>query len=72
MLDLVPEEINSLQDLELIQQKINNHYIHNGYVGSGSLIPPQEIGDGSLEIVVVESTLDSIEIKGADLSLIHI
>ena len=30
------------------------------------MIPPQEIGDGSLEIVVVESTLDSIEIKGAD------
>lgn len=66
LLNLIPRKINSPQDLDLIQKRINDHYIQNGYIGSGSLIPPQELGDGSLEIVVVESILDSIEIKGAD------
>jgi hemolysin activation/secretion protein len=45
---------------------ITRHYIANGYVSSGAVLPDQKVQDGVVEIRVVEGTLARIEIEGTE------
>ena len=51
---------------ELIEARdaITKHYIANGYISSGAIIPDQPVSDGVIEIRVIEGTLAAISVEG--------
>ena len=51
-------------DLEELRYQITQHYVKNGYVNSGAIIPPQTLKDNSLDIQIVEGRLSTINIDG--------
>lgn len=56
----------SLEKLYEIRTEITNLYVAKGYTSSGAFIPPQEVTDGSIEVVAIEGELERIEIEGLD------
>lgn len=54
--------INSI-DIEEIRLIITNHYIKNGYITSGAIIPDQDLQDGLLLVEIKEGTLSDIRIR---------
>ena len=50
--------------LEALRRRITELYVERGYVNSGAIIPPQEVGDGHLAIEIVEGRVAEIRIKG--------
>ena len=52
------------EDLEELRRNITLLYIDLGYVSSGAIIPDQDVSDGILTVVVVESSLTDIQIEG--------
>lgn len=63
---LEPYSMRRLSFTELIaaQQAIDRLYFQNGYITSGTFIPPQKLQDGTVVIKVVEGTVESINIDG--------
>jgi hemolysin activation/secretion protein len=51
-------------DLEELRQRLTQHYISQGYINSGAVIPDQKIVDGVVEILIVEGRLTRTEIEG--------
>ncbi len=49
-----------VSDIDAILRAITNRYIKDGYVTSRALIAPQDLDDGSIEIVVIEGQLADI------------
>jgi len=56
----------SSEDLQSLRQALTIHYINEGYVNSGAVIPDQEVKDGVIEIQIVEGKLTDIELSGND------
>ncbi|MEC4818352.1 MAG: ShlB/FhaC/HecB family hemolysin secretion/activation protein [Scytonema sp. PMC 1069.18] len=54
----------TLSELFQARAEITNLYVSQGYITSGAYIPPQKLQDGSVEIRVVEGTLEDIKISG--------
>lgn len=51
-------------DLEELRYQITQHYVKNGYVNSGAIIPTQTFKDDTLNIQIVEGKLSEINISG--------
>jgi hemolysin activation/secretion protein len=51
-------------DLEELRQRLTRHYIEQGYINSGAVIPDQKVVDGVVEIRIVEGKLTRTEIEG--------
>lgn len=56
----------SMGDLENIRVAITKHYIDEGYINSGALLPDQEINNGSVTFQIIEGRLADIVIVGND------
>ena len=54
----------SFTELLAAQQAIDRLYFENGYITSGTFIPPQKLQDGIVVIEVVEGTVEEIKIEG--------
>ncbi len=72
---LTPQEINTLVEplegrlvtvlkLRQIADQITEIYLDRGYVTSRAILPSQNIGDGIVEIKVIEGILGEIQIEG--------
>jgi len=59
----VNRELTS-EDLEALRMAITLHYINNGYVTSGAVVPDQSMKDGVLTIQIVEGKLSRIDVEG--------
>ena len=56
----------SFTELLAAQQAIDRLYIENGYITSGTFLPPQKLEDGIVTIEVIEGTVEEINIAGLD------
>ena len=54
----------SFPEILAAQQAIDRLYLSNGYLTSGTVLPPQKLNDGIVIIEVIEGTLDKINIAG--------
>ena len=63
---LKPYTLRRLDFNELLtaQQAIDRLYFENGYITSGTFLPPQKLEDGIVTIEVVEGTVEEIDLKG--------
>ncbi|MCI0507241.1 MAG: BamA/TamA family outer membrane protein [Gammaproteobacteria bacterium] len=57
----IGNEIDTL-DIQQIKNLITKHYIDNGYLNSGAIIPDQDIQDGALDIQIVEGELSDVRV----------
>ncbi|SJM92900.1 ShlB/FhaC/HecB family hemolysin secretion/activation protein [Crenothrix polyspora] len=51
-------------ELEELRYRLTQHYIKNGYVNSGAVIPTQTFKNGLLNIQLIEGKLTAINIEG--------
>ena len=65
---LEPYSMRRLSFTELLaaQEAINRLYVENGYITSGTFIPPQKLEDGKVVIEVIEGAVEEIKITGLD------
>jgi len=54
----------SFQELTSVIDEINQLYLEQGYTNSRSILEPQTIANGIVQIRVVEGTLEKIEVEG--------
>jgi len=54
----------SPEELQEVKNKITLHYINNGYVNSGAIIPDQEVVNGVIELLIIEGQLFQVDISG--------
>ena len=54
----------SVAELEELRQKLTRHYIDQGYVNSGAIIPTDAYLDGVLHYKIVEGRLEDVRVKG--------
>ena len=50
-----------LDTINVLLRRITNHYIERGYVTSRAVVAPQDLNDGTLEIIVFEGKLSEIK-----------
>ncbi|WP_455209895.1 ShlB/FhaC/HecB family hemolysin secretion/activation protein [Kaarinaea lacus] len=50
-------------DLENIRLAITNHYINNGYINSGALIPDQDLDSNILKLQIIEGKLSTVNLQ---------
>lgn len=53
-----------MAELEAARQALTLHYVNNGYINSGALIPDQKIEDGVVRMTIIEGELTEISISG--------
>ena len=65
---LQPYTMRRLTFTELLaaQQAVDRLYIENGYITSGTFLPPQKLQKGIVSIKVIEGTVEEINITGLD------
>ncbi len=51
-------------ELAELRQKLTLHYVENGYINSGAIIPTQKINDGVVLLQIIEGRLIDIQISG--------
>lgn len=51
------------QQLQQLRRQLTLHYIKNGYISSGAVIPDQEVGDGEITLKIIEGKLSDIHIE---------
>ena len=54
----------SFTEILAAQQAINKLYFQQGYITSGTFLPPQKLENGIIRIEVVEGTVEAINIEG--------
>lgn len=54
----------TLAHIQTLRESITRRYIELGYINSGAMIPDQDIGDGILEINIVEGRLSQVNVTG--------
>ena len=50
------------EELQTLRRELTLHYIKQGYVNSGAVIPDQKITEGHIEIKIIEGQLNQIDI----------
>ncbi len=58
----VNKELTS-EDIEALRQELTLHYINEGYINSGAIIPNQTIVNGVIRLQVIEGRLTHIEVE---------
>ena len=53
-----------LEQILQLRGQLTNYYIERGYTNSGAFFPPQKFTDGTIQIQIVEGTLEAIQING--------
>lgn len=56
----------SAEELQEAKNTLTRHYINNGYVNSGAIIPDQKIESGIITLRIIEGKLTKTEISGND------
>lgn len=56
----------TISDLEAMRVAITQHYISEGFINSGAVLPSQDVSHGKVQIQIVEGTLDQINVTGID------
>ena len=56
----------SFPELLAAQQAVDRLYLENGYITSGTFLPPQKLEDGVVTIEVIEGGLEEINISGLE------
>ena len=56
----------SFADLEELRLRLTRAYVDRGYINSGAVIPDQKVANGTVRIDIIEGTLTTIEVSGAD------
>ena len=51
-------------ELEDLRVALTRHYIQQGYINSGAVIPDQKVVDGVIQMLIVEGRLTEIEVAG--------
>lgn len=51
------------EDLEALRLALTRHYINQGYVTSGAVIPEQDVADGVLTMQIIEGKLTEVNIE---------
>lgn len=51
-------------ELEELRFRLTQHYVSNGYVNSGAVIPSQSFNDGELKVQIIEGKLSEVNIDG--------
>jgi len=61
-----PYENRMLTTVEIqeVRRNITLHYINNGFINSGAILPDQKVTDGIIRLQVIEGELTSIEVSG--------
>lgn len=59
-------EVVSFGDLNELVERINAAYAEQGDVTARAFIPPQQIVDGRLQILLVEARIGAVAVEGAD------
>ncbi len=54
------------EELQEARAKLTQHYIQQGYINSGAVIPDQEVRDGVVTMRIVEGRLTAVELRSAD------
>jgi len=57
--DYIGQKVDTLE-LQQIRLAVTQHYINNGYINSGAVIPDQDVAQGILQINVIEGQLSDI------------
>ncbi|MGB7441204.1 MAG: ShlB/FhaC/HecB family hemolysin secretion/activation protein [Coleofasciculaceae cyanobacterium] len=60
------EQSLTLEQLTEVADAITQLYLEQGYITSRAILVPQEIGDGRIEIRVIEGGLEEIRIEGTN------
>ena len=47
-----------------VRDRITLHYIQNGYINSGAVVPDQQVVDGSIDLQIIEGELTTLKIAG--------
>ncbi len=55
------KEINTEELIEL-KDKITSHYVKNGFINSGALLPDQDVEDGTIVFQILEGSLEKTEV----------
>lgn len=55
----------TLTELEALRQAFTEHYINNGYVNSGAILPDQTFSNGVLRFRIIEGVLSAIKVSGS-------
>lgn len=56
--EITPEQLQEVRNI------ITQHYVKNGYVNSGAIIPDQDVEDGRITIRIIEGKLSQINVTG--------
>lgn len=56
----------SFTDILAAQRAIDRLYFKNGYITSGTFLPPQKLESGIVTVEVIEGTVEAINIQGLD------
>lgn len=51
-------------ELEEARRALTLHYVNNGYINSGAVLPDQSVADGIITFRIIEGSLSEIMIKG--------
>lgn len=56
----------SLTDLETLRLAITQHYVNNGYINSGAVLPEQNFKNGVIRFDIIEGVLSAIRVSGTE------
>lgn len=65
--DLVSEYTGraiSAEELQEAKNKITQHYVNEGYINSGAVIPDQQVVNGEITFKIIEGALTQVEVAG--------
>lgn len=54
----------SAEELQEAKNKITLHYVNNGYINSGAIIPDQQVSVGEITFKIIEGELTQVEVSG--------
>jgi hemolysin activation/secretion protein len=52
------------EELHEVRRVLTLHYVENGYINSGAILPDQKVKDGVITLLIVEGELSRIKISG--------
>ena len=54
----------SFEELQRLRKELTLHYINNGFINSGAVIPDQEVTDNVITLKIIEGELKGISLQG--------
>ncbi|MEN9848999.1 MAG: hypothetical protein RL368_1739 [Pseudomonadota bacterium] len=54
----------SAEELQEAKNKITQHYVNEGYINSGAVIPDQQVVEGEITFKIIEGELTQVDVSG--------